>query len=127
MSRRLISSGSEFETKIGYSRAVVDGDYVFVSGTTGYNYATSSISSDAAEQADQCFANIEQALKEAGSSIGEIVRVTYILPNRDDFQPCWPVLQKWLGEVRPAATVFEARLLDDAMKIEIQVTARVAR
>ncbi|AQQ66588.1 hypothetical protein Mag101_02190 [Microbulbifer agarilyticus] len=125
MSRKLISSGSEFETKIGYSRAVVDGDYVFVSGTTGYNYATNSISDDAAEQADQCFANIEQALKEAGSSIAQIVRVTYILPNRDDFKPCWPVFEKWLGEVRPAATMFEARLLDDAMKIEIQVTARV--
>ncbi|MBY6190115.1 RidA family protein [Microbulbifer agarilyticus] len=125
MSRKLISSGSEFETKIGYSRAVVDGDYVFVSGTTGYNYATNSISDDAAEQADQCFANIEQALKEAGSSIAQIVRVTYILPNRDDFEPCWPVFEKWLGEVRPAATMFEARLLDDAMKIEIQVTTRV--
>ncbi|GAB2510273.1 RidA family protein [Microbulbifer agarilyticus] len=125
MNRRLISSGSEFETKIGYSRAVVDGDYVFVSGTTGYNYATNSISDDAAEQADQCFANIEQALKEAGSSIAQIVRATYILPNRDDFKPCWPVFEKWLGEVRPAATMFEARLLDDAMKIEIQVTARV--
>lgn len=124
MSRKLISSGSEFESKIGYSRAVVDGDYVFVSGTTGFNYATNSISSDVAEQTDQCFANIEQALKEAGSSIENIVRVTYILPNRDDFKPCWPILQKWLGEVRPAATVFEARLLDDAMKIEIQVTAR---
>ncbi|MBY6210117.1 RidA family protein [Microbulbifer agarilyticus] len=125
MSRKLISSGSEFESKIGYSRAVVDGDYVFVSGTTGYNYATNSISDDAAEQADQCFANIEQALKEAGSSIAQIVRVTYILPNRDDFKPCWPVFAKWLGKVRPAATMFEARLLDDAMKIEIQVTARV--
>lgn len=125
MSRKLISSGSEFETKIGYSRAVVDGDYVFVSGTTGYNYASNSISDDAAGQADQCFANIEQALKEAGSSIAQIVRVTYILPNRDDFEPCWPVFEKWLGDVRPAATMFEARLLDDAMKIEIQVTARV--
>ncbi|MCQ3828713.1 RidA family protein [Microbulbifer elongatus] len=125
MSRKLISSGSEFERKIGYSRAVVDGDYVFVSGTTGFNYATNSISDDVAEQADQCFVNIAQALEEAGSSIARIVRVTYILPNRDDFQPCWPVLQKWLGEVRPAATVFEARLLDDAMKIEVQVTARI--
>ena len=124
MSRKLISSGSEFESKIGYSRAVVDGDYVFVSGTTGFNYATNSISDDVAEQADQCFVNIEQALKEAGSSIEKIARVTYILPNRDHFKPCWPVFQKWLGEVRPAATVVEARLLDDAMKIEIQVTAR---
>lgn len=127
MSRKLISSGSEFESKIGYSRAVVDGDYVFVSGTTGFNYATNSISDSVVEQADQCFANIEQALKEAGAAVADIVRVTYILPNRDDFEPCWPVFQKWLGEVRPAATVFEARLLNDAMKIEVQVTARLPK
>ncbi|WP_428820027.1 RidA family protein [Microbulbifer sp. MCCC 1A16149] len=125
MSRKLISSGSEFEQKIGYSRAVVDGDYVFVSGTTGFNYATNSISDDVTEQADQCFSNIEQALQEAGSSIDKIVRVAYILPDREDFKPCWPVFEKWLGDVRPAATFFEARLLEDAMKIEIQVTARV--
>lgn len=125
MSRKLISSGSEFEQKIGYSRAVVDGDYVFVSGTTGFNYATNSISDDVTEQADQCFSNIEQALQEAGSGIDKIVRVTYILPDREDFKPCWPVFEKWLGDVRPAATFFEARLLEDAMKIEIQVTARV--
>ncbi|WP_078083401.1 RidA family protein [Microbulbifer mangrovi] len=125
MSRKLISSGSEFERKIGYSRAVVDGDYVFVSGTTGFNYATNSISDDVTEQADQCFSNIEQALQEAGSSIDKIVRVTYILPDREEFKPCWPVFEKWLGDVRPAATFFEARLLEDAMKIEIQVTARV--
>lgn len=124
MSRKLISSGSEFEAKIGYSRAVVDGDYVFVSGTTGYDYSTNTISENPAEQADQCFRNIEKALVEAGSAISEIVRVTYVLPNRDDFEPCWPVLGKWLGEVRPAAMVFEARLLDDKMKIEVQVTAR---
>lgn len=126
MSRQLISSGSEFETKIGYSRAVVEGDFVFVSGTTGYNYETMSLSEKVEEQANQCFVNIEKALKQAGSEIADIVRVTYILPNRDDFESCWPVLSQWLGEVRPAATVFEARLLDDAMKIEIQVTARIS-
>ncbi|WP_116367341.1 RidA family protein [Parahaliea mediterranea] len=125
MARKLISSGSDFEQKIGYSRAVVDGDYVFVSGTTGYDYAANSVSEDVAEQTDQCFRNIQAALDEAGSSIANIVRVTYILPNRDDFEACWPALNRWLGEVRPAATVFEARLLDDAMKIEIQVTARL--
>ena len=124
MTRKLISSGSEFEKKAGYSRAVVDGDYVFVSGTTGYDYSTMTISPDVAEQAEQCFVNIRQALHEAGSSIGEIVRVTYILPDRDDFEPCWPVLNRWLGGVRPAATMFEARLVNDEMKIEIQVTAR---
>lgn len=126
MSRRLISSGSEFEAKIGYSRAVVEGDSVFVSGTTGYDYEAMTLSDKVEEQANQCFVNIEKALKEAGSKVSDIVRVTYILPNRDDFEPCWPVLSKWLGEVRPACTVFEARLLDDAMKIEIQVTAKIS-
>ena len=85
MKRRHISSGSEFEEKIGYSRAVVDGDYVFVSGTTGYNYETMSISSDVVEQAEQCFKTIEKVLIEAGSSIDNVVRVHYIYPNRDDF------------------------------------------
>lgn len=124
MTRKLISSGSEFEAKIGYSRAVVEGDFVFVSGTTGYNYEKMGISDNVVEQADQCFVNIQKALEEAGSSIADIVRVTYILPNRDDFEPCWPVLSKWLGEVRPAATMMEARLLNDEMKIEVQVTAK---
>ena len=123
MSRKLITSGSEFESKMAYSRAVVDGDYVFVSGTTGYNYETMSISSDVAEQTNQCFLNIQQALKKAGSRVENIVRVTYILPKREDFEACWPVLRKWLGETSPAATMFEARLVNDDMKIEIQVTA----
>ena len=126
MSRRLISSGSEFESKIGYSRAVVDGGFVFVSGTTGYDYDNMTISDDVTEQADQCFRNIEQALRSAGSDLTEIVRVTYVLPNKADFEPCWPVLQKYLGEVRPAAMVFEAGLLDDQMKIEIEVTAKLS-
>jgi enamine deaminase RidA (YjgF/YER057c/UK114 family) len=124
LSRKLISSDSEFEAKIGYSRAVVDEDYVFVSGTTGYNYQEMSISENVIEQAEQCFRNIEIALKEAGSSIKDIVRITYILPNKKDFEPCWPVFAKWLGSVRPAATMFEAGLLSEDMKIEIQVTAR---
>lgn len=126
MTRKLISSGSEFEAKIGYSRAVVDGDYVFVSGTTGFDYETMSISDDVVEQAEQCFVNIGHALEEAGSSLKNIVRVTYIFPNKHDFKPCWPVLEKYLGEVRPAATMFEAGLLDEKMKLEIQVTAKVA-
>jgi enamine deaminase RidA (YjgF/YER057c/UK114 family) len=124
MSRKLISSGSEFESKICYSRAVVDGDYVFVSGTTGYDYKKMSISEDVVEQAEQCFKNIEIALIKAGSSITDIVRITYILPNRNDFESCWPVFKKWLDSVRPAATMFEAGLLGKEMKIEIQVTAR---
>lgn len=125
MKRRHISSGSEFEEKIGYSRAVVDGDYVFVSGTTGYNYETMSISSDVVEQAEQCFKTIEKVLIEAGSSIDNVVRVHYIYPNRDDFEPCWPVFNKYLGVAKPAATVFIAGLLNDAMKLEIEVTARL--
>jgi len=125
MSRRLISSDSEFEKVIGYSRAVVDGDYVFVSGTTGYNYQDMSISNSVVEQADQCFKNIQLALEEAGSSTTKIVRICYIFPNRDDFEPCWPVFRKWMGVIRPAATMFEARLAKDEMKIEIQVTAKI--
>jgi enamine deaminase RidA (YjgF/YER057c/UK114 family) len=124
LSRKLISSNSEFEAKIGYSRAVVDDDYVFVSGSTGYNYQKMSISENVIEQAEQCFRNIETALKEAGSSIKDIVRIIYILPNKNDFEPCWPVFTKWLDSVRPAATMFEAGLLSEDMKIEIQVTAR---
>lgn len=120
-----ILSGSEFESKIGYSRAVVDGNYVFVSGTTGYNYASMSISDDPVEQAEQCFKNIEQALLEAGSSLDNIVRIRYIYPNKSDFEPCWHVFRKYLANAKPAATVFVAELLDDAMKLEIEVTAKI--
>ena len=123
MSRKLISSGSDFEEKIGYSRAVVDGDYVFVSGTTGYNYQNMEISDSVIEQADQCFINIKKALEEAGASTKNIVRVTYIFPDRADFESCWPVFNKWLGAIKPAATMFEARLAKNEMKVEIQVTA----
>jgi len=123
MARKLISSGSEFEKKIGYSRAVVDGRWVFVSGTTGYDYSDMTISDDVAEQADQCLKNIDVALREAGSSLTDTVRVTYILPKAEDFEKCWPVLAKYFGEVRPAATMLSANLLDSKMKIEIQVTA----
>ena len=125
MSRKLISSGSEFEEKIGYSRAVVDGDYVFVSGTTGYNYQNMEISDSVIEQADQCFINIQKVLEEAGSSTKNIVRVTYIFSDREDFESCWPVFNKWLGAIKPAATMFEARLSKDEMKVEIQVTAKI--
>ena len=125
LNRIHISSGSEFESRIGYSRAVVDGDYVFVSGTTGYDYETMSISSNAVEQAEQCFKNIEKALNQAGSSIDNIVRVHYIYPNKLDFEPCWPVFKKYLSKAKPAATMFVAGLLDDAMKLEIEVTARL--
>ena len=122
--QRIISSGSRFEHEIGYSRAVVDGDWVFVSGTTGFDYANMTISEDVVEQAEQCMLNIVDALKEAGSGVEDVVRVHYILPRVEDFQPCWPVLRKYFGEVRPAATMMAAGLTDPRMKIEIEVTAR---
>ncbi len=124
MTRRLISSGSAFEEMIGYSRAVVEGDWVFVSGTTGFDYSAMTISDDLLEQAKQCFKNIESALQEAGSGLQDIVRVTYVLPNVADFEPCWPVLRTYLGKVRPAAMMISAGLSDPRMRIEIQVTAR---
>ena len=122
-SKQLISSGSTFEDKIGYSRAVVKGNWVFVSGTTGYNYKTMTISNDIVEQAEQCFINIKQVLEEANSNLSDVVRVTYILPKAKDFELCWPVLKKYLGHVKPAATMMSAGLADKKMKIEIQVTA----
>ena len=121
-----ISSGSEFEEKIGYSRAVVDGQYVFVSGTTGYNYSTMTISEDVVDQAEQCFKNIEWALIEAGSKLNNIVRIRYIFTDRQDFEPCWPIFQKYLNQARPAATMFIAQLYDEKMKLEIEVTARIS-
>jgi enamine deaminase RidA (YjgF/YER057c/UK114 family) len=103
----------------------VDGDWVFVSGTTGFDYRTMTISADVVEQAEQCFRNIAAALEEAGSSLASVVRVLYILPQVQDFEPCWPVLRKYFGEIRPAATMISAGLADPRMKIEIQVTARL--
>lgn len=123
MTRQLISSGSSFEQEIGYSRAVVDGEWVFVSGTTGFDYATMTISGDVIEQAEQCLKNIEAALREAGASLKDIVRVTYVLPDAAEFKQCWPVLRKYLGEIRPAAMMISAGLADPRMKIEIEVTA----
>ena len=123
MKRTLISSGSPFEAQIGYSRAVVVGDWVFVSGTTGFDYSTMSISSDVAEQTDQCLKNIELALLKAGASMADVVRVTYVLPDASQFEKCWPVLQKYFGDVRPAAMMISAGLLDARMLIEIEVTA----
>ena len=122
--RRLISSDSPFEREIGYSRAVVDGDLVFVSGTTGFDYRTMTISSDVIEQAEQCLRNIGEALAQAGSRFEDVVRVRYILPERKDFEPCWPVLRRYFEEIRPAATMIVAGLSDPRMKIEIEVTAR---
>jgi enamine deaminase RidA (YjgF/YER057c/UK114 family) len=124
MTRRLISSGSTFERDIGYSRAVVDGDWIFVSGTTGFNYETLSISDNLLDQTDQCLKNIQAALEEAGAGFADVVRVMYILPDATRFPDCWPILRKYLGAVRPAATMISAGLSDPRMQIEIQVTAR---
>lgn len=124
MARQLISSGSTFEQEIGYSRAVVDGDWIFVSGTTGFDYSKMSISDDLVDQAEQCFKNIQQALKEAGASLEDIVRVTYVLPDAADFPKCWPTFRKYLGQIRPAAMMISAGLSDPRMRIEIQATAR---
>jgi enamine deaminase RidA (YjgF/YER057c/UK114 family) len=123
MDRKLISSGSSFEAQIGYSRAVVAGDWVFVSGTTGFDYSTMSISDSLIEQAEQCLKNVEAALTQAGSGLKDVVRVTYVLPNGSDFEQCWPVLRKYFGDVKPAAMMISAGLADPRMKIEIEVTA----
>ena len=127
MNRRLISSGSTFEEQIGYSRAVVAGDWVFVSGTTGFDYTTMTIADGVVEQAEQCFRNIHAALQQAGASLDDVVRVNYVLPDASLFEACWPVLRKHLGRARPAAMVITAGLLDARMKIEIEVTAIKAR
>lgn len=122
--RRLISSGSPFEEQIGYSRAVVDGDWIHVSGTTGFDYRTMTISDRVAEQAEQCMRNIEAALQEAASSLADVVRVRYLFPDVADFEPCWPVFRRYLAEARPAATMMVCGLSDPRMKVEVEVTAR---
>ena len=123
MKRKLITSGSTFEKKIGYSRAVVQDNWIFVSGTTGYDYKTMTISNDIVEQTEQCFINIIDVLEKAHADLKEVVRVTYILPKADEFELCWPVLKKYFGKIKPAATMISAGLADPKMKIEIQVTA----
>jgi enamine deaminase RidA (YjgF/YER057c/UK114 family) len=123
MTRRLISSGSTFERDIGYSRAVVVGDWIFVSGTTGFDYSKMSIAEGLVEQTEQCLKNIASALQQAGSSLADVVRVTYVLPKGTEFPECWPVLRKYFGEVRPAAMMISAGLADPRMRIEIEVTA----
>ena len=124
MSRKLISSGSSFEAQIGYSRAVADGEWVFVSVTTGFDYATMTIAEDIAAQTEQCLKNIAHALQQADSRLEDVVRVTYILPTAAEFEQCWPVLRKYFGEIRPAATMISAGLADPRIRIEIEVTAK---
>ena len=124
MTRRLISSGSQFEREVGYSRLVVDGEWAFVSGTTGFDYATMKISEGVAEQARQALENIVGALGDAGFSLADVVRANYILPSVEDWPACWPVLREYFGEIRPASTRLVAGLADARMRIEIEVTAR---
>jgi len=121
--KKTISSGSAFEQQFAYSRAVIQGPWVFISGTTGYDYHNMAISDSVVEQIEQCFKNIQSALLEAGSDFSEVVRIRYTLPDKNDFQACAPIIQKYLADSLPAATMFEAGLLDDAMKVEIEVTA----
>ena len=123
MDRQLISSGSSFEREIGYSRAVVLGDWIFVSGTTGFDYASMTISDSVAEQTEQCLRNIQSALAQAAATLSDVVRVTYVLPRADDFPECWPILRQYFGDIRPAAMMISAGLADPRMKIEIEVTA----
>ena len=123
--RRNITSGSQFEAQIGYSRAVVCDGWVFVSGTTGYDYSDMSISDDVVEQTTQCIKNIENALQQAGASLDDVVRVNYIYPNKTEFEPWWPVRKAAVSQAKPAATMIEAGLLDEKMKVEIEVTAKI--
>lgn len=124
MAKQRISSDSTFERDYAYSRAVVDGDWVFVSGTTGYNYATMMISDDLAQQCRQTFENIVAALARADCTLADVVRVHYLLVPGTEFSECAPILREYFGEHRPAATMMVVGLLDPAMKIEIEVTAR---
>jgi enamine deaminase RidA (YjgF/YER057c/UK114 family) len=123
MKRQHIFSGSIFEEQIGYSRAIVQDNWVFVSGTTGYDYKTMEISEDIVVQTEQCLKNIENALNQANASLSDVVRVNYILPDAKDFAHCWPILRKYFGKVRPAAMMIAGGLADPKMKIEIEVTA----
>jgi enamine deaminase RidA (YjgF/YER057c/UK114 family) len=122
--RRLISSASPYEDQIGFSRAVVDGDWIHVSGTTGLDYETMTLADDVVGQVEQCLRNIGAALAEAGCTFADVVRVRYMLPDPADFEPCWPALRRAFGEARPAATMISCGLIDPRMRIEIEVTAR---
>ncbi len=121
--RRRISQGSEFERQVGYSRAIVDGRWVFVAGTTGFDYETMTIADDVVAQVEQTLRNIDDALTRAGSGAADVVRVRYLLPDAADFEACWPALREYFAEARPAATMMVVGLSDPRMRIEIEVTA----
>lgn len=122
--RTRISSGSSFEKIAGYSRLVVDGDWVFVSGTSGFDYSTMTVSDDAAEQTHQCFRNIAAALAQAGASLDDVVRVTYLMSEASLFETLAPIFGQYLGNARPACTAMVVGMVDTRMKIEIEVTVR---
>ena len=124
MARKLISSGSAFEKTAGYSRAVVEGEWVFVSGTTGFDYAKMAISDELEEQVHQTFRNIAAALEQAGAALTDVVRANYIVPRAEDWPAITPILGRYFGEIRPASTAIIAGLVDPRMRIEIEVTAR---
>lgn len=123
MTKQLISTGSIFEKEVAFSRAVVVDKMVFVAGCTGYDYAATTIAEDILEQTEQAFKNIVFALQEAGSSLKDVVRVHYIVPNPDEFEKCWPIIRKYFDDIKPACTVFCAQLTSEKIKIEIEVTA----
>ncbi len=125
MTVRRISTGSPYETKIGYSRAVVADGWVFVSGTTGYDYTTMQMPAAVEDQCRNILDTLARVLDEAGSGLDQVVRVTYMLPDRADFEACWPLLSQAFARALPAATMIETGLIDPAMKIEIEVTARL--
>ena len=125
MTRQLISSGSPFEAQIGYSRAVAQDGWVFVSGTTGYDYSDMTMPESVADQCRNALNTIAAALAEAGASMADVVRVHYLLPDGDDFEKCFPVLSEVFGEIRPAATMMVVPLMQPEMKIEIEVTAKL--
>jgi len=121
--RRFLSSGSPFEQEVGYSRAVIDGDWLFVAGTTGFDYASGSIADDPAEQAEQIFKTLRAILVEAGFNFEDIVRVNIICVDADSWRAVVPVLGRHLPAARPAATAILAGLIDPRMKVEIEITA----
>ena len=122
---RHISTGSPFEEQIGYSRAVVADGWVFVAGTTGYDYTTMEMPEGIAAQCRNALATIATALKDAGSGLDHVVRVNYIVPNKDEWPDCWPITSEAFALAKPAATMISAALQNPEMKIEIEVTARV--
>ena len=121
--RRLISTGSPFEQTMGYSRAVVQADWCFISGVTGYDYSTMKLPGDVRSQAENSFGTIASVLREAGFEMSDIARVQYTITDRDYVQDVVPVLGRHLGTIRPAATMVIADLIEPEMKIEIEVTA----